>query len=110
MAQFERFTSLTPPSMDIQQAWIISMPNNQTYVCPVCGYDSLTEPPYDAYGCALFEICPSCETQFGYQDAGRSHEDLRESWLRAGAPWHSKVIAPPSEWNAIRQLKATGFD
>src|SRR5689334_6793604 len=29
-----------------------------TYICPVCGFNELSEPPYSPEGCGLFEICP----------------------------------------------------
>lgn len=44
-----------------------------TYRCPVCAYDALTTAPVD------LSICPSCGTQFGYDDVGRSHKELREA-------------------------------
>ena len=47
-------------------------------ICPVCGYNALHEPAYDRFGCASFEICPCCGIEFGYDDARRSHETLRE--------------------------------
>jgi hypothetical protein len=48
--------------------------------CPVCGYAKLAEPPYDKTGCASFEICPSCGTEFGYHDASKSHAEPRRLW------------------------------
>jgi len=54
------------------------------HTCPVCGFAELTQPPYDSTGCASFEICPSCGTEFGYHDANKSHEELRRRWLAAG--------------------------
>lgn len=85
------------------------MPNNPTFPCPVCGFEGLTEPPYDSSGCASFEICPSCGTEFGYHDAKKSHAELRRSWLEAGAAWHSKTITPPQNWDALKQLQAAGL-
>ena len=43
---------------------------------PVCGY---SEAGWQAKFCA---ICPKCMTQFGYDDATTSHEELRRRWLR----------------------------
>lgn len=51
--------------------------------CPVCGYGGLTEPPSD------FTICP---TEFGYDDATRSHEELREEWVRNGSRWAAENV------------------
>lgn len=66
-------------------------------ICPVCGYP-LQWPPRD------FHICPSCGTEFGYDDAGRSHEELRSQWLDGGARWWSTSTPPPANWNPYFQL------
>jgi len=66
--------------------------------CLVCGYDRLWGPPED------FLICPSCGTEFGYDDASISHEDLRAQWLQHGAPWSSPVIPAPAGWDPRAQL------
>lgn len=68
------------------------------YMCPVCGYDRLSEPPAD------FTICPCCATEFEYDDVIRSREDLRASWLRSGAKWWSSVDNPPNGWDPYAQL------
>lgn len=73
-------------------------------MCPVCGFGRLSEPPYDQYGCASFDICPCCGTEFGYDDSKVAHEKLRKSWLADGAPWKSRTTEPPVNWNAIEQL------
>ncbi len=72
------------------------------YICPVCGY-RMRYPPSD------FHICPSCGTEFGYDDAGRSHEDLRAIWLRSGAHWWSSAEPPPPNWDAYTQLNTLFF-
>src|SRR5258708_39499366 len=74
-----------------------------TYACPVCGYSALPELPKDDL------ICPSCGTQFGYHDASTSHEQLRNWWLAAGAPWHSRRIPPPRLWNPMKQVLNAGL-
>jgi hypothetical protein len=73
-----------------------------TYLCPVCGFE-MREPPRD------FAICPSCGTEFGYDDAKRSHLDLRLEWMRAGTPWFSTNTHPPFQWNAWAQLRNAGY-
>jgi len=65
--------------------------------CPVCGYDQL-EPPL------RWKICPSCGTEFGYSDQGRSYDELRTEWIRAGAQWDSTVVKKPRGWNSVTQL------
>jgi hypothetical protein len=66
-------------------------------LCPVCGY-LMRYPPSD------FHICPSCGTEFGYDDAGRSYDQLRQAWLVAGPKWWSQVEPQPPDWNPALQL------
>jgi hypothetical protein len=66
-------------------------------LCPVCGY-LMRYPPVD------FHICPSCGTEFGYEDAGRSYAELRAEWLRSGARWWSPVDSKPDGWDPYLQL------
>lgn len=73
------------------------------YVCPVCGYPELEEPP------ATFEICPCCGTEFGLDDADISHGELRRAWLLAGAPWFSQFTHAPAGWNPYRQILKAGL-
>src|ERR1700720_53818 len=73
-----------------------------TYVCPVCGY-GMRYPARD------FHICPSCGTEFGYDDAGRTHEELRDVWLRNGPRWWSPVDPQPPNWDPYRQLESLFF-
>lgn len=73
-----------------------------TYLCPVCGYDQLREPPQD------HSICPSCGTHFGYDDFTTSHQELRRRWIAAGARWWSSATPPPPGWSAREQLRRAG--
>jgi hypothetical protein len=82
------------------------MHNNDQYSCPVCGFDGLLEPAFDGSGCASFEICPSCGTEFGYHDARKSHQELRRLWVASGAHWFSMSTNPPPGWDAEEQLRA----
>jgi hypothetical protein len=66
-------------------------------ICPVCGF-RLMYPATD------HRICPCCGTEFGYDDAGRSHEELREVWVENGARWWSPVDPTPPGWNPREQL------
>jgi hypothetical protein len=85
------------------------MPSNSANVCPVCGYPGLAEPPYDQHGCASFEICPSCGTEFGYDDATRTPDQLRQQWVQAGARSSSKTTPAPSGWDGAKQLQTAGL-
>jgi len=80
------------------------------HTCPVCGFAQLAEPAYDNAGCASFELCPSCGTEFGYDDVTKSHAELRALWLAAGTPWSSRATAPPPNWDAMEQLRAAGLE
>jgi hypothetical protein len=73
------------------------------YTCPVCGYAALKYPPDD------FTICPSCGTEFGYQDSNKTNADLRAEWVKRGLPWSSRVIERPAGWNGLSQLQSAGF-
>ena len=66
-------------------------------LCPVCGF-SMDHPAAD------FHICPSCGTEFGYDDANRTYAELRAAWLRTGAPWWHPVIPPPDHWDPLMQI------
>ena len=73
-------------------------------VCPVCGYPGLEEPAYLPDGSPSFEICPSCDTEFGLDDEQCSHAELRQRWVDAGMPWSARHVAPPAGWNPRQQL------
>jgi hypothetical protein len=71
--------------------------------CPVCGYDNLPFAPAD------YNICPSCGTEFGYDDFTASHAELRMRWLQNGAPWFSQSTPRPPGWNALDQISRSGL-
>lgn len=80
-----------------------------TYLCPVCGYPELVEPPRsERTGGGSYEICPSCGFEFGVtdDDEGFSYEEWRRRWIARGMPWDSAAIRPaPVGWNPAQQLK-----
>ena len=73
------------------------------YLCPVCGFAGLTDPPEN------FSICPSCGTEFGYHDVGVSWAELRALWLTEGAQWFSQVRLLPASWGPYDQLIRAGL-
>lgn len=75
------------------------------YICPVCGYDKLSEPPYDKFGDPSYEICPCCGFEFGYDDLnlGFDYKTYRGIWIGNGAKWFSEE-EKPNEWDLERQL------
>ncbi|MCE5289793.1 MAG: hypothetical protein LLG14_11195 [Nocardiaceae bacterium] len=75
------------------------------YMCPVCGYDNLSEPAYDAEGLGNYVICPSCGYEFGVtdDDEGITTEEWRIRWIESGMKWWSKR-AKPANWDPVAQL------
>lgn len=66
-------------------------------LCPVCGFP-MRYPPRD------WHICPSCGTEFGYDDVGRTFHELRLQWLASGPRWWSPVDPVPGNWNPFLQM------
>ena len=76
------------------------------YVCPVCGYPNLQDPPRIEGAGGSFEICPSCSFQFGVSDddLGYSYKRWRESWIAQGMKWDKGSSKPPEGWDPKAQL------
>ena len=75
------------------------------YRCKMCGYNQMPFPPN------RHNICPCCGIEYGVDDAVESFENLRNDWLRNGAPWFSTLdpfVRPPN-WNAWDQLDLAGL-
>jgi hypothetical protein len=73
-----------------------------TYLCPVCGYDSLSDPP-EAY-----MICPCCGTEFENDDEDLTHAELRQQWIAKSMAWWSPNTLPPPAWDPEKQLVRAG--
>lgn len=78
---------------------------DKKYVCPVCGYPELEEPPYDINKCSSYEICPCCGIEFGFDDGseGFGYDEYREKWIKGGAQWFTETLKPVN-WNIEKQL------
>lgn len=76
------------------------------YMCPVCGFDGLDEPPYGRDGIGSYEICPCCFFEFGFDDQseGVTYAEWRTRWIRDGLPWRSSATRPPENWDPREQL------
>ena len=74
------------------------------HTCPVCGWGGLDEASHGPDGSGSFEICPSGGVEFGYDDATRSHDELRAAWVRGGMKWSSTLTRPPLGWDPAVQL------
>jgi len=86
------------------------MNHTKKYVCIVCGYDGLVEPPYGKGGAVSDEICPCCCFQYGlddykYEDKKKAFLEWRAEWEHNGYPWFSTSTKPLDHWNPVRQLE-----
>lgn len=90
---------------------------NKKYICPICGYDNLDEPPYDELGSyGSYEICSCCGHEFGIgsyyhapvkrkaEEFGKHalndnfFEEARKIWIEAGCPWDFSEQDKPKNW------------
>jgi hypothetical protein len=92
--------SLESVEMEVEDpfAWMKSPWSAGNYQCPVCGY-GMEVPPEN------YNICSCCGVEFGYNDVGRSHRELRDIWISEGAKWWSEYNPPPQGWDPIVQLR-----
>ena len=72
-------------------------------MCPVCAYRFLSD---DALN---HDVCPSCGTEFGYDDVAQSHESLRMEWLGNSGPWFDRSVGPPADWDPVAQVMAAFY-
>ena len=74
------------------------------YICPVCGYDDLPEPPFTD-GLPSYGICPCCGFEFGFDDLaeGHTYEAYRNAWIHKGMPWF-RPENKPAGWDSVVQL------
>jgi hypothetical protein len=82
------------------------------FVCPVCGFPDLVEPPRDANGAASYEICWSCGFEFGVtdDDQGFTYDLWRSRWIGLGMPWDSIALRPPPlGWDPEAQLACLDY-
>lgn len=81
------------------------------YICPVCGWEGLREPPYQnppvnddtLIRGGSWEICLCCSTEFGAYGGGTLRE-IRQYWIDDGMPWWTEYSPAPRGWNAQEQL------
>ena len=82
-----------------------------SYLCPVCGFPGLDDPPRSSVtGAGSDEICPSCGFQFGFDDDDRhiSYQQWRNKWIEEGMKWNSGSRKRPSNWSPLEQLSSIG--
>ncbi|MDD5617662.1 MAG: hypothetical protein PHG69_01070 [Candidatus Omnitrophica bacterium] len=76
------------------------------YMCPVCGFFGLDEPPYNDKRESSFEICSCCGFEFGF-DEGKTddkYNTFRSIWIENGANWFLPEKRP-EDWDLDEQLK-----
>ncbi len=91
--------------MDINLIWITSMTSDNLYNCRVCGL-KLDDPPwgYDSKT-PLYDFCPCCGIEFGYQDATPDGaKQFRKQWVNNGMKWDEESEKPDT-WDFEIQLK-----
>lgn len=81
------------------------------HICPVCGYNDLSEPAYYEDSEPSYEICLSCDFQYGNtdDDKGFTHEEWRKNWITDGMKWNWGKENPPPNWNPKKQLENIGI-
>lgn len=101
------------PGAQLRAVTVLSSRDDKpAHTCPVCGYPALDEPAWFA-GHPSEDICPSCGTQFGYDDARGIddesrrvvHAELRARWVASGCKWSSRDPRPTG-WDPQHQLAA----
>jgi hypothetical protein len=81
------------------------MHSEDLFYCRVCGF-RLEDPPwgYDSKS-PVFDFCPCCGVEFGYQDATpEGARKFRYRWLERGATWDDEQ-EKPEKWNLEDQIK-----
>jgi hypothetical protein len=75
------------------------------YICPVCGFPELNEPPFGVSSEPSYEICSCCGFEFGFDcgDDKQTFAKFRQNWLAHGAPWFMPGLKPIG-WDVEKQL------
>lgn len=79
------------------------------YICQVCGYSELDEPPWENDGkIPSHNICECCGVEFGYEDAtSEGMFRYRKQWIESGGKWFDET-KKPDNWNMEKQLMNIG--
>jgi len=76
-----------------------------SYACRVCGLLA-GEPPWGQDGRSpLYDFCPCCGVEHGYQDSSvAGARKFRAAWQAAGGAWED-VRSKPANWSLELQLE-----
>jgi hypothetical protein len=73
--------------------------------CRVCGFDYGSPPWGDDGQTPLWEYCPCCGTEFGYQDSTYAGvKRKRKEWIDGGKKWLIES-EKPHDWSFDKQIK-----
>lgn len=79
----------------------------EDYVCRICGFLNKNSF-YDEYRNPLYEICPCCGAESGYEDTTPSAVDNnRRKWIQEGSRWFHPELKPDN-WDLEAQLLRIG--
>jgi hypothetical protein len=80
------------------------MLSDESSSCRVCGLE-LREAPWGMDGTTpLFDYCPCCGVEFGYQDSTPiSARSYRDAWIARGTVW-ADPDERPTGWDLDEQL------
>lgn len=79
---------------------------SKTFMCPVCGFEGLKEPPFTKDNDPSFEVCSCCGFEFGF-DGDNSLDcftTYRKHWISEGTPWFNPKLKP-KDWDYKKQLE-----
>jgi len=81
------------------------MHSDSSLRCRVCGYRS-EDPPWGEDGKSpLYDFCPCCGVEHGYQDSSITGiRNYRAQWISTGAKW-DEPDAKPEGWDLNEQLR-----
>ena len=73
--------------------------------CRVCGYLSQDPQWGDDGRTPLYDFCPCCGVEHGYQDSSTAGARIyRAKWIDAGAKWEESATKPEG-WALSEQLR-----
>jgi hypothetical protein len=100
------------------EAITIHVDSDGNSACPVCGGVFPGEWPWgecyecdgdgnatgEPYACASFDICPCCNTQYGYDDSPKEGQLLADRWRELRLEWLRTVEITPAIREQLRNI------
>lgn len=91
------------------ESFLLRRTMDDYWLCPVCAERASGEAPYDQL--ALYgsqDICPRCNTQYGYDDVAFGTDTVQSKWKKLRFNWLAKEGWPDDA--LIRLNKDLGID